>query len=1114
MPNRTIFSALSASTRRELSISFGRLQAEVQDGFFKRRLRIRAIRPDDFVVLDFSFDNLKLRTEGRRKSLVREDGGKPAKLIVHHQPQSIGEGVYQEEPPQIGPHPPFTAPSRLAGKSCIAVTMPVEVESLDWSLEAFLRACSAWPLALDYAARPDPRAAGLLEFSPGLDLANHLGDFTRHLQIQGGINDADLQSLKRSAARLGPFMLAGVREGRPADEATVSQVFESELQRTLVGQPRRTMAQTQAAREILALATAERMVRSLTAIGPATRIPGFEQIDQFLPFLSIPHPPSATVTAIELPWRVIQSPLATAGFSHAQTPVTHEGRTELWHSRLGRRTGGGIDDRVSQPLRAIWSPDYGDTQPVDQFVTSSTAEERNFLVRATAGYDGVSEGWPMPVPGDARQLFLTALGARLDYYGVWKPNGKLPLESWTHQAALGRDYHVRIVLAGFLFPFGHKAVYITVTERKFETEAQGTARIAPLRQQHFIVVREPVKSYPNLGMPDGGRGLPFTAIDILTRETPPLAKPPSGQPNWWPERGGKDFHFDCVGIDHAEQRVPFSAPLAFIRIDANGAPNASFAGIAGPYNSGADGRGKRTFNGARVAFAPPEIGDPAAGGDTRIPTESITFQGVPSSVTRDDAPHYYPRMDSAEVVAGAIQALTGKRQTAVVTFPDTYRINGLQGDNVGQVFLKAVAPPLIFGGGGVGADKVGGLVTPNMTPGAFSRRFGIVGGVMEDFASGRFDPATVFGDAKLLGVLPLRDILNVVLDVAANPGQTPKFNQVELPDRVVAELRLTQTNLRGALVFEPNVGGQSELDIQAITTVMSGGGAPETKVQGQLTCFRINLFGFIALNFDRLRFLTEPGRKPEIDVDLDPENGVVFGGPLRFVNTLRDVIPGNGFSDPPDLAISPGGITASYSLGLPTIGVGVFSLQNVSLGAGFTLPFNGESPAVRFNFAERHNPFCLTVSLLGGGGFFLIGIDAGGVKEIEAALEFGAQISIDLGVASGRVYVKAGIYFHWRQTPDKLVELDGYVEMGGELSVLGLISVSLTFHLSLGYRKSGNKPEVRGQAELVVEVEVLFFSSSVTVRVERCFAGPTNDPTFVQFVPNDEAWRKYCAAFA
>jgi hypothetical protein len=183
----------------------------------------------------------------------------------------------------------------------------------------------------------------------------------------------------------------------------------------------------------------------------------------------------------------------------------------------------------------------------------------------------------------------------------------------------------------------------------------------------------------------------------------------------------------------------------------------------------------------------------------------------------------------------------------------------------------------------------------------------------------------------------------------------------------------------------------------------------------------------------------------------------------------------------------------------------------MSIGAGFTLPFNSEPMAVRFNFSERENPFSLTVSLFGGGGFFALGIGTEGVNEIEAALEFGAAIAIDLGVASGGIEVKGGVYFHWQQD---LVELTGYVRLHGELSVIGLISASLTFNLQLSYLKEGNKSVVWGEASLIIEVEVLVFSGSVEVHCRREFAGSVSDPGFLDLVPDQPTWADYCSAFA
>jgi len=187
------------------------------------------------------------------------------------------------------------------------------------------------------------------------------------------------------------------------------------------------------------------------------------------------------------------------------------------------------------------------------------------------------------------------------------------------------------------------------------------------------------------------------------------------------------------------------------------------------------------------------------------------------------------------------------------------------------------------------------------------------------------------------------------------------------------------------------------------------------------------------------------------------------------------------------------------------------------LGAAFCLPFDSNPASVRFNFSERQHPFSLTVSLLGGGGFFAIGVSSRGVQEIEAALEFGAAVAIDLGVASGGVEIKAGVYFHWLETVPKKGSVDfaGYIRLQGELSVLGIISASLTFNLQLAYHKEGKSSIVWGEATLIVEIEVLFFSADVSVHCRRDFEGSKDsDPPFIALIPYQSTWDEYCDAFA
>ena len=157
-----------------------------------------------------------------------------------------------------------------------------------------------------------------------------------------------------------------------------------------------------------------------------------------------------------------------------------------------------------------------------------------------------------------------------------------------------------------------------------------------------------------------------------------------------------------------------------------------------------------------------------------------------------------------------------------------------------------------------------------------------------------------------------------------------------------------------------------------------------------------------------MKFVSLPGRKPDVTaegVELE------FVGALAFVDTIRRLLPADGFSDPPAITVTPEGIQAGFSLGIPTVGVGVFSLQNLSLSAALSLPFVGKPAGLRFALSSREHPFLVTVTLFGGGGFFALGVSAAGVEEIEASIEFGGNISLNLGVASGGVYVMAGVYF-------------------------------------------------------------------------------------------------------
>jgi hypothetical protein len=1140
--------------------------------------------------------NLRV-SPGAPPQLVRSKPAAESYLLLVLPPQSFGEEAFLDAtgtekhdsaevsdavgyPPKNSPEPgqpaekirPLPAARmRMSGPSRIAVTMPAGVDAIDFTIAGVLEACRTWPLRLDlnaaaephiFAMQPEPFGAVPLdkEWLQKVVASAGWGDLSHVLESalaeSGGA--ALVQALRREGAAVGRRSVEVLRNGATAAAGReLEKTVTVELERLSRRFP--ALQETNARQAALGLVS---IVATEVAAGSRARFELSAEAFNWLPIFRVllaPRAPGAAVTAIELPYRLIVSPIEAARFTHSDLPVERRGRTELWHSRLSGEPGKPGPDQASK-IRAIWSPDYpfelADIlkllDPLNPYRMSLDPLDRQMLVQLMAGYDELtSQGKPYtPRASRAQRLMLSALGGLLDVEGNWNPPrpAGVGLEQWRHLASLGRDHYVRVVYAGFLMPFGHAASLIKVTERKFESLTMGskTGRVAVLRQRFFIVVREPVKTFNGTGHASGGRNFPFTQVEILTRVTPNLLAPDHGsnaplmvevevevggkkkmmkiydvvpqRAAFWPLLApGAEFRFEVEATDLARNRVNFAMPMAFMGDEAN---QKRAAAVRASYNAAPADRREAATAGASVCFAPIKAG---AEGDPRLPTASVLFSAAAVSGVSQERPQFYPEIESAQVGIQSVQRLLGREAAVTVKYPDVYTQAGFGAANPGEVFLETLTDfALEFGESGNQAksDALGALVTPALAIQGLSRIMGPVGDLAQ-VVGNRFDPAKFFKDAKILGGIPLASLLDIVTSLAGS--NVPKMLSWDLPDRFEAsftwQTTINKTDPLG--LFVPGAGGKTtRLDMRGVVSAPVGNPAATTfEALATLDNFKVNLFGFIIIWFDMLRFQAKRGAKPDVTCELHQgTDTILFGGPLEFVNQLRELIPSNGFSDPPSLSVTPSGISASYSLTLPAVQVGIFALSNASLGAGFVLPFDARPLAVRFNFSERQSPFSLTVSLFGGGGFFAIGIGTEGVKEIEAALEFGAAVSLNLGVASGGVEVKAGIYFHWLQVDSSggTVELTGYIRLHGELSILGIISVSLTFNLQLSYFKDqpAGKSTVWGEATLTVEIEVLFFSAEVSVKCRREFAGSESDPTFIDFVPNETVWLQYCNAFA
>ena len=275
----------------------------------------------------------------------------------------------------------------------------------------------------------------------------------------------------------------------------------------------------------------------------------------------------------------------------------------------------------------------------------------------------------------------------------------------------------------------------------------------------------------------------------------------------------------------------------------------------------------------------------------------------------------------------------------------------------------------------------------------------------------------------------------------------------------------------------------------------------------------------VALQFDHISFDMKVGSKPDVDVQI---NGIAFGGPLAFLETLKNLIPLDGFSDPPYLNIDVNGISAGFTLAVPSVAVGMFTLENVSISAGLTIPLfttssAGKALTFTFSFCDKDHPFLVTVSMLGGCGYFTVSLTPAGLQHLEASIGVAAQIAINLlDVAQGSVTIMATITFTLDSGD---VSLTATLRLHGELDVLSLITVSVDLSVSMTYDAGQNM--IVAQAEIKVEVSVAFFSKSVDIPFRKEFHACNNDPTLRELMPPDPAtglpsqyWQEYCTAYA
>ena len=762
--------------------------------------------------------------------------------------------------------------------------------------------------------------------------------------------------------------------------------------------------------------------------------------------------PWAAGTSIELPWRVALSPQVRpatgVNLAHPSTPVTADGATGLWRTRL-----------VGTSLR-LYAVDPGLASAADpDFAIPLPRVERMRLA------DGAGRS-----PARATRLELSALGGTLAAAGAW------PGFTWDHRAVLGRDMRVRTLATGACYPLGHRAEYFSYTERVFDPDL----RAAVLRTRVVLTITEAVRQPPADG--PVRRAFPFDEVEITTLVYPGLEQP-SGAYFWPTTTAGERVRFP-VRCASPTGDVTFELPLLFVgdRSDVQPAALAREYGLVRVPLAG------RVLDLARAA-------QPVPGDRHEVHTITIAGSSAPDDLR--------PRLDSFDVALPAIRSLLGDAAARTMRYADEF----LTGGTAAPVLLRLVGNGIDVSFAGR-TQLSGGLAAPSYLADAVSRELGPVNSsALPQLATGLINPGTLLRpDATLLG-FALRDL---VRQLRVPPQITSKLGHGGAP-----EVTMSWTDVR-LRPFGPFQADERSRLAELTATVTPTGSRTTCTVRDFALLLPSPAHPLLRLAFGQLSFTQRDGRPPQVDVQ-----GVdaTFLGELQLLEELQEKVDLGGAA--PHLESTTTGVIARYSLPLPPVSAGAFVLRNVLLSAAIEVPFDGRPVTVSLGFASRTNRFALTVLMFGGGGYIDLALDHTGLRRLELALEFGALVAVNFGVASAEVHALGGVTF--ALAADGSVAVSGYLRIGGCVEILGLVSVSIELSIALTYR-SDTKALV-GRATLVVEVDLTLWSDSFELDTgEWVLAGGSAPATKHElgrsqlFAADDDdglaRWRRYRAAFA
>jgi len=261
------------------------------------------------------------------------------------------------------------------------------------------------------------------------------------------------------------------------------------------------------------------------------------------------------------------------------------------------------------------------------------------------------------------------------------------------------------------------------------------------------------------------------------------------------------FHFRATDLSQPAHTIDFKMPAAFVQNElaascVSGSCGADLANVLTAYNQ--DDRNTADIDGIQVQYAPSN-----KPGDTQFRTHKLTFNVEPSQALtecydKQNQPCFVPFVAESLAIIPAVQEFAGSEKVKF-SYHDTYRLKGFStapDGNRGEVFATLNgSSPLSFP-----LDKAGGLIVPSLQFSGLSRLAGVVGGAADSvstFSSGTFDAAKFFSgfsiekyEPKLFGVIRLGDVIKPLGDLRDKLDAIPKliYNELRQLDNTLAGL--------------------------------------------------------------------------------------------------------------------------------------------------------------------------------------------------------------------------------------------------------------------------------------------------------------------------------------